>query len=170
MPTKAGRSKDWGSRPQNSPVKKKNTKKKLTHKVNWAEKVVAKMGKNRNTLDWFKCYLDSCTTYHTFLHPKSLTDIKEGDSVMNGRCNAGVTSINKQGMYGNFKVWLNERGIANLLSIPTLEEDGYIVTTHTNGKWVVISLEEKRSSSSVTRVYANVCPTLTSENRRKGGP
>ena len=52
-----------------------------------------------------------------------------------------MTSINKQGMYGNFKVWVNERGIANLLSIPTLEEDGYIVTTHTNRKWVVISPE-----------------------------
>ena len=44
-------------------------------------------------------------------------------------------------MYRNFKVWLNKRKIANLLSIPTLEKDGYIVTTHTNEKWVVISLE-----------------------------
>ena len=60
---------------------------------------------------------------------------------MNGQYNTGVTSINKQRMYRNFKVWVNKGRIANLLSIPTLEEDGYIVTTHTNGKWVIISPE-----------------------------
>ena len=35
-------------------------------------------------------------------------------------------------------MWLNEQGIVNLLSIPMLEEAGYKVTTHTDGKWTVI--------------------------------
>ena len=34
-------------------------------------------------------------------------------------------------------MWLNERGVVNLLSIPMLEEAGYKVSTHTDGKWKV---------------------------------
>lgn len=99
------------------------------------------MGRNRNTLDWWKCYLDSCATYHTFFIKKILTNIEEGDLVMTEQYNAGVTSTNKKGMYGKFKVWVNEHGIAKLFSIPILEEARYIVTTQTNGKWAVISPE-----------------------------
>ena len=40
---------------------------------------------------------------------------------MTGRCNAGTTRTNKRGSYGDFKVWLNEKGIANLISIPMLK-------------------------------------------------
>ena len=36
-------------------------------------------------------------------------------------------------------MWLNEMGIANLLSIPMLENAGYIVSTHTKKYWVVIT-------------------------------
>ena len=49
------------------------------------------------------------------------------------------------GYYGNFKVWLNERGVANLLSIPELEEHGYKVETHTDRDWVVTSPQGKRT-------------------------
>ena len=34
-------------------------------------------------------------------------------------------------------MWLNEKGITNLLSILQLEEDGYVVDYNTNRDWVV---------------------------------
>ena len=58
---------------------------------------------------------------------------------MTGRCNAGTTSTSKRGSYGDFKVWLNEKGIAKLISIPMLEASGYIVSTHTKGEWKVVT-------------------------------
>ena len=36
-------------------------------------------------------------------------------------------------------MWLNEGGIANLLSIPQLEKDGFRVTSDTHGEWAVHS-------------------------------
>ena len=52
-------------------------------------------------------------------------------------CNTGTTSTSRQGSYGRSCVWLNEQGIANLLSVPMLEEAGYIVSSHTNKDWEV---------------------------------
>ena len=43
---------------------------------------------------------------------------------MNGRYNAGVTKTATRGWFGSIHVWLNEDGIANLISIPMLEADG----------------------------------------------
>ena len=63
---------------------------------------------------------------------------------MNGSCNAGRVSTNNEGWYGNFQVWLNKKGIANLLSIPILEEAGYIVLTHTKSDWVVTTPKGKK--------------------------
>ena len=56
---------------------------------------------------------------------------------MNGSYNAGTVSTNTNGWYGDFQVWLNKKVIANLMSIPMLEEAGYIVSTHTKSDWVV---------------------------------
>ena len=36
-------------------------------------------------------------------------------------------------------MWLNENGIANLISIPKLEADGYVVRTDTKGEWQVVT-------------------------------
>ena len=46
-------------------------------------------------------------------------------------------SKRRAGKYKHFQVWLNERGIVNLLSIPMLEEAGCKVSTHTDGNWKV---------------------------------
>ena len=62
---------------------------------------------------------------------------------MPGSCNSGMTSTNTQGWYGEFKVWFNEMGIANLLLFPMLENAGYIVSTHTKKEWVVITPKGK---------------------------
>ena len=67
-----------------------------------------------------------------------------GKTAMNGSCNAGTVTTNTRGWYGELKVWLNERGIVNLLSIPRLEDAGYIVSTHTKGDWVVTTPKGKK--------------------------
>ena len=95
------------------------------------------------TLDPWKLYLDSCATYQTFFVKEFLDMVHKGKSTMSGSCNVGTTSTNIQGWYGEFKVWLNEMGIANLLLIPMLENDGYIVSTHTKKDWVVITPKGK---------------------------
>ena len=58
---------------------------------------------------------------------------------MNGNCNAGTTRMTKRGYYGRLRVWLNENGIDNLISIPNLEVDGYVVRTGTKGEWQVVT-------------------------------
>ena len=59
------------------------------------------------------------------------------------RCNAGTTVTKMQGTYGDLQVWLNKKGIANLISIPMMEVSGYIVLTHTHTDWVVTTTEVK---------------------------
>ena len=58
---------------------------------------------------------------------------------MIGSCNAGTTRITKKGSYGDQQVWLNEQGVANLISIPMPEADGYTVSTDSNGEWKVVT-------------------------------
>ena len=99
--------------------------------------MMAKMQSRRNTLDWWKCYLDSCASYHTFFVREFLKNIEEDGSTMDGNCNAGSVLLKQKGWYKNFQVWLNEQGIVNLLSIPMLEEAGYKVSTHTDDDWKV---------------------------------
>ena len=94
-------------------------------------------------LDWWKCYLNSCATYHSFFVGEFLSGVHKGKSTMNGGCNTGKVSTSTMGWYGNFEVWLNKRGIENLVSIPMLEVAGYRVSNHTHGKWVVPSLKGK---------------------------
>ena len=48
------------------------------------------------------------------------------------------------GDLGIFKMWLNEGGIANLLSIPQLEKDGFQVMSDTLGEWIVHSPRGKQ--------------------------
>ena len=48
-------------------------------------------GGKRLTLDWWKVYLDSCASYHTFFIKAFLKNIEESGT-MNGNCNAGTTN------------------------------------------------------------------------------
>ena len=85
--------------------------------------------------------MDSCALYHTFFAKEFPKNTHEVGATMNGRCSAGTTRTNNRGSYGDFKVWLNEKGIANLISIPMLEASGYTVSTHTKGEWKVVTPE-----------------------------
>ena len=75
---------------------------------------------DKRTLCWWKCYLYSCASYHTLFSEEFLTDVKESDATMTGRCNAGTTVTKKKETYGYFQVWLNKKCIANLISIPIM--------------------------------------------------
>ena len=49
---------------------------------------------------------------------------------MNGSFITGTTSTGTQGWYRELKVWLNRKGILNLLYIPMLKDTGYVVFIH----------------------------------------
>ena len=63
-----------------------------------------KVKNGRYTLDWWKCYLDSCASYHTFFVKEFLRDAHEGSSTMNGSCNAGEVLLKQKNWYKNFQV------------------------------------------------------------------
>ena len=73
---------------------------------------------NRYTLGMWKLYLDSCATYHYFFAKELLTNIKNDDTILTDRCNAGTTVTNTRGWWGEFKAWINDQGITNLLPTP----------------------------------------------------
>ena len=93
--------------------------------------VLAELPGLRFTLDWWKVYLDSCATYHTFFVKECLRGIYMSKTIMNGSCNAGTVSTRKKGWFGEFEVWYNKNGMANLLSTPILEAAGCVISTHT---------------------------------------
>ncbi len=51
--------------------------------------------------------------------------IHEVDTYLTGHCNTGLLTCKENGYLSLFEMWFNRDGIANLLSIPQLEEDGY---------------------------------------------
>ena len=82
-------------------------------------------------------YLESYATYHLVFMDWCLDNVTTVKVSLTGHCSAGTTKSTQKGLYGEFEMWLNKQGIANLLSIPQLEEDGYIVDYNTNRDWVV---------------------------------
>ena len=117
----------------------------------------------------WKMYLDSRATYNAFFDKRFLRDVKEGSSVMNGRCNAGITRTNKRGMREDFQVWLNEHGIANLLSITMLEKAGYKVSMHTDIDWVVTN---PQGENIIIKRDTGICggmPFLNLRSHKKTG-
>ena len=53
------------------------------------------------------------------------------------QCNAGATTTGKMGYWHGIKIWVNEAEIANLLSVPQLEKDGYKLAYDTESGWDV---------------------------------
>ena len=66
-----------------------------------------------------------------------LSGVREVKTVLQGNCNAGVSISKEKGYYGLWSFWLNEHGIANLLSIPQLEKDGYVIYYNSKKDWTV---------------------------------
>ena len=124
-------------------------------------------GRKRN-LCWWKCYLDSCASYHTLFSEDFLTDIEDINATMTGRCNAGTTVTNMKGTYGNFQVWLNKKGIADIISIPMLEVSGYIVLAYTHADWVVNTPEGKGITFNCDNEVCTVIPYINLREQKEG--
>ena len=122
---------------------------------------VALAESGRKTLPWWALFLDSCATYHSMFATKFLTEVHDAPVHLKGHCYAGVLVCEKQGYYGPFKMWLNPKGIANLLSIPQLEADGFKVDYAAGEEWTVKTpkgecIKFKRGSG-----LFNICRTST---------
>ena len=86
-----------------------------------------------------KVHLDSCSTYNSICDPELLDNIRDADVPMRGHCNAGVKVISKVGDFGGVESWLDETGIANILSIPVLKKLGYHITYDSHDNYYQVS-------------------------------
>ena len=86
-----------------------------------------------------KLYLDSCATNHSKCTRRFLERIHTTMTYLRQNCNAGSKVTNKQGYWMGIPFWLNETGIANLLSLPKLEKAGWVIEYKTGGHWHAIA-------------------------------
>ena len=82
-------------------------------------------------------YLDSCVKYHTEFVTWLLKNLDDANKTMVGNCNAGAISPSLKGYYGKLHMWVKNNGMAKLLSIPCLEEEGYHSDYSIYKEWVV---------------------------------
>ena len=66
-----------------------------------------------------------------------LRGIKASGKVLHGNCNTWTTTADKTGSYGDISMWINKRGVANLLSLNQTDLDGCRVTYDTFKVWVL---------------------------------
>ena len=96
----------------------------------------------RKTLDPQRLYLDSTSSFHQVFTEEHVDDLRLAGLRLAGvtlcaGCNAGINFATKKGWYcALFDLWLVRNGIANLLSLPQLEADGFTVSYHTGGNWI----------------------------------
>ena len=81
----------------------------------------------RTLLSKGKMYLDTTSTFHQICHEELLdSGAHKVSTKLRAHCNAGTTYSDEQGrLLGLFDVWLVRNGIANILSVPQLERDGF---------------------------------------------
>jgi hypothetical protein len=98
----------------------------------------------RKTLDPQRLYLDSTSSFHQVFTDEHLDNLQlAGDTLCADR-NAGTNFATKKGWYCNlFDLWLVRNEIANLLSLPQLKADGFTVSYHTSGNWIVTTPQGK---------------------------
>ena len=71
---------------------------------------------------------------------KYVSDVTRIMTHLKGDCNVGTTYSNLKGWWSHFHMWLVESVIANLLSVPQLEADGFKID-YTNNIWTVTTPE-----------------------------
>ena len=84
--------------------------------------------RDRPTCDPKKLYLDSCATHSSMFATEFLDKRHCTGVTLRQNCNAGSRLTNRMGFWSVWKFWENEDGIANLLSEPEIEKQGYEVT------------------------------------------
>eukprot|EP00804_Cyclotella_cryptica_P005972 CCRYP_000228-RA/>CCRYP_000228-RA protein AED:0.45 eAED:0.45 QI:0/-1/0/1/-1/1/1/0/151 len=85
----------------------------------------------RTTCDRHKIYPDSCATNHTLFAQEHAKNIHKVSVGLRQNCNAGSRVTNKMGYWWKFKLWYSPNGIANLLLMPKLEQEGYKIDLST---------------------------------------
>ena len=81
-------------------------------------------------------------TYFTHVVSRQ-NSVTHTHTVLQGNCNAGVSTSNEKGYYGLWNFWLTKQGIANLLSILQLEKDGYLIDYNTK-RFLAVTTPEMR--------------------------
>jgi Zinc knuckle len=78
--------------------------------------------------------LDNQSTVDVFYNDELLTNIRTGNESMDIHCNAGIATTNQIGeLSGYGTVWYHPDGIANILSLSRVKEQGYRVTYDSDG-------------------------------------
>ena len=67
-------------------------------------------------------YLDTCTTEDQMVNPAYLSKIHQVGNPLHLHTNAGSSSTSKKGYLGSQLFWLDRMGIANVVSLKSLEE------------------------------------------------
>ena len=79
--------------------------------------------------------LDNQSTVDILYNPELLTNIRTGTGSMTAHCNAGVTTTNLIGKLSGYGTgWYHPDGIANILSLARVKEQGYRVTYDSKGE------------------------------------
>jgi hypothetical protein len=96
------------------------------------------VAETRKTLNFQRLYLNSTSSFHQVFTKEHLDNLRSTGPTLQANCNAGTTYATNKGWYCNlFNLWHVRNGIANLLSLPQLEADGFTARYHTGGNWIV---------------------------------
>ena len=92
---------------------------------------------DRVTCGRSKLFLDSCATHNVMFASEYLENVYRTGVALRQNCNAGSKVTNQKGSWLDWEFWLNTSGIANLLSVPTIENSGCKVQYNTGKNWEV---------------------------------
>ena len=67
--------------------------------------------------------LNNQSSVDQFISPKYLKNIHTVENPLHALCNARSILAHKEGMFGSVEVWYKPHGIANMLSLETIEEN-----------------------------------------------
>jgi hypothetical protein len=111
-----------------------------------------------------KLFLDSCATNHTMCTEKFLTRLHVTKVYLRQNCNAGSKLTNRQGYWNGIPFWVNDTGIANLLSVPKLEKSGWKIQYETGGEWQALSPNGQLLTFKKDKGLCNGMPYLDMSN------
>jgi hypothetical protein len=96
------------------------------------------------TLNPHCLYLYSISSFRQIFTEEHLNHLNTAGITLRADCNAGTNFSTKKGWYQDlFHLWLVRNGIANLLSLPQLEDNGFTISYHTRGKWIITTPQGK---------------------------